>query len=299
MVTFTPSPEQSVFFASVLTTSSNIMLEASAGSGKTTTIEQLLKLPWMRTKKVLLLAFNKDIETELSRRCLPPVQTSTFHSFGLAAWRTKMFPNKVEVDPNKLKTLCKTLIPKYDFAYIAAACKLVEWAKSFGTGVFDQAQEADFRQLLLHFSEDLEVSDEPRLIFYAMQLLNQSNAQLDVVDFSDMLYFPLQHSLKWPRWDFVIIDEAQDTNKVQRELLRKICGWTAESAIVIPRTTPARLLAVGDPQQAIYGFRGADSGAIAALIRDFNMLTLPLAVSYRCSQAVVAEAQRISKQKQN
>lgn len=291
MTTFIPSPEQSAFFSAVQLSYSNIMLEASAGSGKTTTIEQLLKLPWMSTKKVLLLAFNKDIETELSRRCPPPIQTSTFHSFGLAAWRTKRFPNKVEISmdkqrrPNKLQLICKTLIPKYDFQYINPVCKVVEWAKSFGVGIFDPGDESAFRELLNHFNEDLEVEDEQRLIFYATQLLSQSNAQLDVLDFSDMLYFPLQHSLKWPKYDFVIIDEAQDTNRVQRAILERL---------VQP---PCRLLAVGDPAQAIYGFRGADAEAINEMVSAFNMTVLPLATSYRCSQAVVAEAQKISKQK--
>lgn len=262
------------------------MLEASAGSGKTTTIEQLLKLPWMRTKKVLLLAFNKDIEAELSRRC-PTVQTSTFHSFGLAAWRTKMFPKKAEVKPDKLKQICKVLVPKFDFQYSGPACRVVEWAKSFGVGIFDDGSETVFRDLLAHFDEDLEVESEEKLIFYCQRLLEMSNADLLSVDFNDMLYFPLQHALRWPRYDFVIIDEAQDTNRVQCAILDKLVQ------------VPTRLLAVGDPQQAIYGFRGASSDAIDAMISTFNMTTLPLAVSYRCSQAVVVEAQRISKQKQN
>jgi superfamily I DNA/RNA helicase len=53
-----------------------------------------------------------------------------------------------------------------------------------------------------------------------------------------------------------------------------------------------RLIAVGDPSQAIYGFRGADATAMTDMQREFNMTVLPLSVSYRCSQSVVKEAQK-------
>lgn len=290
-MTFTPSPEQAAFFSEVQSTSSNILLQASAGSGKTTTIEQLLKLPWMAGKKSLVLAFNKDIEIELRKRMPLSAQVSTFSALGLAAWKTKMFPQKVEVEvggygkDNKLKRIAKVVIPKYDFQYQQPTCKVVEWAKSFGVGIFSPGNETDFKDLILHFDENLEVESEEKLIFYCVQMLRVSNSDLTRIDFADMLYFPLLHSLRWPKYNFVIIDEAQDTNRVQRELLKSIA------------TSPSRLLAVGDPFQAIYGFRGADANALNAMTEEFGMIVMPLAVSYRCSQEVVKEAQRISKQK--
>ena len=53
------------------------------------------------------------------------------------------------------------------------------------------------------------------------------------------------------------------------------------------------MIAVGDPNQAIYGFRGADSAAIETLIRWFKCATLPLSICYRCDKAIVREAQSI------
>ena len=96
-----------------------------------------------------------------------------------------------------------------------------------------------------------------------------------------MLYLPLMNDLRFWQNDVVFIDEAQDTNNVQLHLLRRM---------VKPM---GRIVAVGDPSQAIYGFRGADSDAMDNLKSQFDMVELPLTVSYRCSREVVREAQRI------
>lgn len=280
------SPEQLQFFSSVTTTSSNILLRASAGSGKTTTILECLKQLPIKSR-VLLLAFNKDIATELISRAPLTTMVSTFHSLGLGAYQSSLFPRRARVSEYKLKDLAKKLIPKHEWSYQTASCQLVQWAKSFGVGVFDSGNEIAFRSLIDHFDKDLEVDDEQKLIFYSMELLRQSNTEGSIIDFADMLYFPLLHKSKFPRFDYVFIDEAQDTNAVQRALLKEIVQ------------APARLFAVGDEQQAIYGFRGADSDAMNALKKDFNMIELDLSVSWRCSQAVVKEAQNVFRPKEN
>jgi superfamily I DNA/RNA helicase len=51
-----------------------------------------------------------------------------------------------------------------------------------------------------------------------------------------------------------------------------------------------RIIAVGDRNQAIYGFRGAHSASMDEIKKRFNARTLPLSVSYRCPQAVVLKA---------
>jgi len=79
---------------------------------------------------------------------------------------------------------------------------------------------------------------------------------------------------------YALLDEAQDTNAVQRALLKSILD------------SLGRLIAVGDPHQSIYGFRGADHEAMTLLKSGFAMEELALSVSYRCSQAVVKEAQK-------
>jgi len=95
-----------------------------------------------------------------------------------------------------------------------------------------------------------------------------------------MVYLPLQRRLKLQTYDWVLLDEAQDTNATRRALACKLLA------------PGGRMVAVGDPAQAIYGFTGADSDSLDLIRADFNAITLPLTVSYRCPKAVVAEARQ-------
>jgi superfamily I DNA/RNA helicase len=101
-----------------------------------------------------------------------------------------------------------------------------------------------------------------------------------MLDFDDLLYIAVKDGLPLPKYGFVFVDEAQDTNAIQRAILRKIMG---------PRS---RLIAVGDPAQAIYGFRGADSNSLRILADEFKCITLPLTVSYRCPESVISYARQ-------
>src|SRR5690606_18120963 len=86
--------------------------------------------------------------------------------------------------------------------------------------------------------------------------------------------------LRVREFDNVLVDEAQDLNVAQRILIRRMLK------------EGGRLIAVGDPRQAIYGFRGADSDSFRLIGEEFNATDLPLTVTFRCPKAVVAQAQR-------
>jgi superfamily I DNA/RNA helicase len=81
------------------------------------------------------------------------------------------------------------------------------------------------------------------------------------------------------RWPFVSVDEYQDIDPVQYGLLRALTG------------DGAGLTAIGDPDQAIYGFRGADVGIFGRFAADFpNATTVELTRNYRSSPAIVTAA---------
>ncbi|HJY69840.1 MAG TPA: UvrD-helicase domain-containing protein, partial [Streptosporangiaceae bacterium] len=81
------------------------------------------------------------------------------------------------------------------------------------------------------------------------------------------------------RWPFVSVDEYQDIDPVQYELLRALAG------------DGAGLTAIGDPDQAIYGFRGADVGIFGRFAADFpGATTVELTRNYRSSPAIVTAA---------
>jgi len=95
-----------------------------------------------------------------------------------------------------------------------------------------------------------------------------------------MLYRSVKDDITLPKFDFLFVDEAQDTNPIQRAILRKIMS------------PGARMVAVGDPAQAIYGFRGADSDALGTLASEFQCKELPLSITYRCPKLVVDYVQQ-------
>ncbi len=81
------------------------------------------------------------------------------------------------------------------------------------------------------------------------------------------------------RWPLLSVDEYQDMDPVQYRLLRMIGG------------DGAGLTAIGDPDQAIYGFRGADVGIFAAFAADFpGATTVRLVRNYRSAAAIVTAA---------
>jgi uncharacterized protein (TIGR00375 family) len=81
------------------------------------------------------------------------------------------------------------------------------------------------------------------------------------------------------RWPFVSVDEYQDIDPVQYELVRALAG------------DGAGLTAIGDPDQAIYGFRGADVGIFGRFAADFpGAAAVELTRNYRSSPAIVTAA---------
>jgi uncharacterized protein (TIGR00375 family) len=111
--------------------------------------------------------------------------------------------------------------------------------------------------------------------------------KLDLVDLDDLLALPVMllagdeglAGRYRERFGFVAVDEYQDVDELQYRLLRLL-------------TTPeANLCAIGDPDQAIYGFRGADVGFFLRFTQDFpTARTVRLTRNYRSSPAIVAGA---------
>ena len=111
--------------------------------------------------------------------------------------------------------------------------------------------------------------------------------KLDLVDLDDLLAMPVMllaadaalAARYRERFGFVAVDEYQDVDELQYRLLRLL-------------TTPdANLCVIGDPDQAIYGFRGAEVGFFLRFAQDFPAATtVRLTRNYRSSPAIVAGA---------
>lgn len=272
----TDSPYQLACYDFIQNETGSAVIEAVAGSGKTTTgVNMVKRIP--RGLTHTFLAFNKSIATELSAR---GVNGRTFHSmcFG-PVLRAKGASN---VEANKLRKIIDAALGDDDSRlYGQFITRLVGLARNSGFGCLMGDTTEDFATLAEH--HDLELDSEratlPRALELAKWLLDASNAS-DMVDFDDLLYIAVKDGVSLPKFDVVFVDEAQDTNAIQRALLRKILK------------PEGRLIAIGDPAQAIYGFRGADSESMRLMAEMFECKHLPLTVSYRCPTAVVEFAQQ-------
>lgn len=269
---------QSDIFAHVEGDNGNLIVEAVAGSGKTTTIVEATKR--CGDARVIFLAFNKAIATELKSR---GVNARTFHS--LVFMPALNLRKQRDASPDKMYDLTDSDAGHWGsedaFLYRNFVRKLVGLAKQTGIGCLVDDTEDEWVAIADHHDMELEneAADFATAIEWSRKFLRISNAS-SMVDFDDMLYLVVKEGVALPKFDWVFVDEAQDTNAIQRAILRKIMRPNS------------RLVAVGDPAQAIYGFRGADSDSLGLIASEFNATTLPLSVSYRCSQSVVNYARQ-------
>ena len=279
--------------------SGNLLIEAVAGSGKTFTIIEMIVEINLRfpQAKIALMSFNAKVRDELKLRVkhrrIQNCDVNTVHGFGFAAFKEKYGSRK----PNsyKLQDIFEPMLKKanLDWKLNKTLCTLVGLAKDTGVGVFGAFSFNDWKALIdkHDLSWDEEKCSLEALIVLAAQGFNASNVDREKIDFSDMIYFPLLDNLPFPEYDFVLIDEAQDTNATRREVAKRMLRKRdQESAASSPG---GRLVVVGDRHQAIYGFTGADNDALDILKKQFQMTELPLSVCFRCSQAVITHARKL------
>lgn len=297
----TPTLQQQAFLNALKSTSANLALIARAGCGKTSTImmavEQHNKLN--PRAEILICAFNKAIEVEISEKLKAKgydwraVQAKTVHSLGFGLLR---YIFKPEIDDKKVRKLIRAQVEQandpqaadlYDY-YGAQIEKLVGYAKQSGFGFFTElgvGNTAAWYDLAEHYDvnglDDTSESDE--VIRAAQHIYRLSLNQTNVVDFDDMILFPLVKNLrvKFGK-DLVFVDEAQDLSRARQALIRKFL-----------KPNIGRMVVVGDDRQAIYGFAGADNDALPNMIRSLRAESYPLSVTWRCPKAVVETAQQL------
>lgn len=285
--------QQTDFIDTLLTTTGHLCLRARAGTGKTTTILEavdryVVKFP---IHEVLVCCFGKAIQREIEGKLKArghtdwrKVSASTSHSMG---WGLVRFVFKSKIDDNKVRDLIRAQNAPIYNSYAGQIGDLVAYAKLEGFGFFDDVQIGDahaWYRMAEHFGINAfdDTSDMDKVVEAAQVIYRLSLEQTEIVDFSDMVLFPLVKNLrvKFGK-DLIFIDEAQDTSRARRALVKKFLK---------PR---GRLIVVGDDRQAIMGFAGASADALDELIRELNATVLPLNVTWRCPKAVVAYAQRL------
>lgn len=280
----------------VLEDTGSLELLARAGCGKTYSLMKVVDaIVQAKLGDVALMAYNKKIADELKVKLEAAgydwrtAQAGTVHSFGFSAWR-KVAP-RVQINDKKLLDIISQESYRQNGAIYmqngSVIAKLCSLGKQRAIGHLSRIEDiSQWVDIWEHFDLENDVTEDVdmyEIIRCAQNVYHISlNQCREVIDFDDMILAPLYFKARFWTKDWVLLDESQDTNPARRALAL---------AMLKPRT--GRMIFVGDPAQAIYGFTGADSDSMNQLKNATNAKTLPLNVTRRCPLKVVEEAQKL------
>src|SRR6185503_1823109 len=277
------SDEQKAIFAWFASGNGNLIVQAYAGTGKTTTIkEAFTHAP--EEGRLLYAVFNKKNQREAQEKITDArVDVRTLHSLGYFfiknVWRDAKPDDFVEAD--RLVSVDPTLPEEVS----SQVLKLVGFCKNLTTGIPEVnavLEIADARNISV--PDEMERDFPPaRVASLAIEVLKQSliKDHSGRVSFNDMVWLPVAAGWVKPTFSLVVVDEAQDMNMPQLMMAERACK------------RGGRICVVGDSRQAIYGFRGAASDGMHLMQQRLNANTLGLTTTYRCPKLVVELANTI------
>ncbi len=271
-----------------------LLVLAGPGSGKTFTITQhifyLLEKEKIEPEKILVITFTKDAAVsmqnrffQLSQRTLP-VNFGTFHSVFYHILReSHFFTNKnatqILTEGQKKKLilpLLKKYMSKEDLQY--RYYELAQEALTVLLAISYYKNTGDEKSAGQKMPEELQI--DFKTIF---QEYEHERRKRKAIDFDDMVYecrrlLYKDHMLKeqWQkRFSHILVDEFQDINPMQYEVLRLLSA------------APYNIFAVGDDDQAIYGFRGSKPASLRQFVNDYNAKQIFLNTNYRSLPEII------------
>lgn len=279
--------------AAIRTVDCNLLIVAGPGTGKTQTLTQriagLVRDHGVDPSQVLAVTFTNKAAAEMQRRLATWLDRAvanrlaikTFHSLGAAI----------------LKAECAAIGYEANFSILDEADKF-----SVLQRVRPESSQAD----LLNFADQIaalkaqlvvpdQVLDDPELA-HSYRSYQELLRQCQAFDFDDLILQPahllrlrpdlLEKYRRQFRW--ISVDEYQDINDAQYQLLRLLS------------TPQTNLCAIGDPDQAIYGFRGASSQFFLNFEHDFAPArTIFLERNYRSNTAIVSASGQVIEKNPN
>ncbi len=271
----------------------HLVVRARAGTGKTTTIVEMVKR-WVAAnpgKRAIVCAFNVRIAAELKKRFIGfmGVEVLTLHALGFRCIRP--YRDRLIVEDKK-KVIAAGGMTRAD-ALAQAACgtrapdtivRMVSKLHTLGRETTPHAEKPG-DLMALAIEHDLTPDEAMERVGFGADFVEKAAlaamaaaAEIksgDTIDFSDMIFLPCRHGWIAGQADLIVVDETQDMTQAQLE-------------IATGSLNPAgRMCLVGDNLQAIYAFRGADSNSLDRLKDELSAGELGLAKTYRCCKAVV------------
>lgn len=281
--------EQEAIREAAVKTNTSLMIDAKAGCGKTTTLEMLSKA--LPIAPSLALAFNVKIKKELEKRFPSHFNVMTLNGLGHNAWG-KAIGRRCAVDTDKLKTILNSFIKENslqqmilgdDWSNIMAMIRGARQSGLIPAGhtLAQNALVPDTDDSWCEIADSFYFSPSEDHIWVARSCLIECIRQSyqGVLDFDDQIYMSALFNGAFPKYRIVLVDEAQDLSPLNH--------------MQLARTAGDRIIVCGDPRQAIYAFRGADSASMGNMrkLRP-DWIDLPLGTTFRCPKAIVARQQQ-------
>ena len=282
----------------VLVNSGPLLILAGAGSGKTkvltTKIAYLIDSLGVSPYNILAITFTNKAAKEMSDRLYGMIceisrkaQVSTFHSFGLKILRENYSilgysNNFIIMDSEDTLSIIKKILKDLDLdskIYNPSAIRnKISGCKNelMGPTEYEKYAASEFEKIVVKVFEIYQ------------DTLKRNNS----IDFDDLLILPIKLFREYPdildryqeRFKYILIDEYQDTNEAQYILTKLISSKYRNICVV------------GDVDQSIYGFRGANYRNILNFEKDYkDALIIKLEQNYRSTNNILNAANSVIK----
>ncbi|WP_373073285.1 ATP-dependent helicase [Sulfurimonas sp.] len=263
-----------------------VLILAGAGSGKTTTIisrlSYLIQGIGIPASNTLTLTFTNKAAKEMRERAIDMIEDisyppllCTFHKFGLLFLKFNIHlmgrkNNFVVIDTDDKKRILKKINSEIATPLIASEISRYKNSLMTPDDAYKQAEFYNYQQIAKVY-EEYEA------------YLNENN----LVDFDDLIALTYKLLDEHPelakktseKYQYIMVDEYQDTNELQLKLLQKLCS------------THNNICVVGDDDQSIYGWRGAHIRNIMEFHKDFeNTEVFKLQNNYRSREPILKVA---------
>lgn len=279
-----------------------VLIFAGAGSGKTRVlthkIAHLIKNDLVNAENILALTFTNKAAEEMRNRVQKIIKSKsalvtmgTFHSVCAKMLRSEIhnlgYTSEFSIfDVQDQTSLFKVLLEPMDFPKNYITPKDLRFKISYFKNRLISPDDAKKKATIIidkHYAELYEKYQTA---------LKENNA----VDFDDLLLLPLQIFEKYPKiletyqekWKYILVDEYQDTNKPQFMLVKNLAK------------SHKQICVVGDDDQSIYGWRGADISNILDFEKTFKDSEIfKLETNYRSTSYILDSAYSVVKNNHN
>lgn len=282
-------------YEAVITTEGPVLVIAGAGTGKTQTlVYRVARLVEMgiNPQSILLLTFTRKAAQEMLRRAASLIDSrcekvsgGTFHSFANLILRK--FANKIgypsnftildQSDAEDVINLIRT-----NLGYDKQKKRFPKKQTLYDIISLSINKQCSIEEIVaLQYPQFLDFIDDIKIIQAEYEKFKKKNALLDYDDLLIKLKELLEKDEEFRKYihrnyKYIMVDEYQDTNKLQAEIV-KLLGGTSRNIMV-----------VGDDSQSIYSFRGANFKNIMDFPKDFpDAKIITIEENYRSTQAIL------------